>query len=305
MAQSLHPHGQMSFFEAGRKMPIAEIIMTLTAQKATLKKITLTAAALSMLGACSSLNQSGYSPEPKAYSPSAQAGPQVKQTDFWSIMTGKTRTGALQRPAAYAAQQGLGAVGPVWSDVYSGQLRAAPQPNYNFAAARAVPPAFNPHTRMIDNRRSAKTAMIRPRFKHFLDGGAPIPFSAPAPLAAPRAFSAPQNLIMPVSAAQAAASAPSAAPASVPAQMATMPSAPTPALAERQAEAQSLSYVKMGGGSQIADWQACETQAGGYFIASPNGFSVEPGFDSCMRAKGYKPEAEAQAELELAGEGAL
>jgi len=59
----------------------------------------------------------------------------------------------------------------------------------------------------------------------------------------------------------------------------------------------SLSYVKMGGGSKISDWQACEKQAGGYFNTTSTGFIVEPKFDSCMRGAGYKPESEAQAEL--------
>ncbi len=61
----------------------------------------------------------------------------------------------------------------------------------------------------------------------------------------------------------------------------------------------SLSYVKMGGGSQIADWQACEKQAGQYFQTTATGFIVDPAFDRCMRTSGYKPEAEAQSELEL------
>ena len=61
----------------------------------------------------------------------------------------------------------------------------------------------------------------------------------------------------------------------------------------------SLSYVKMGGESQISDWQACEKQAGQYFQTTATGFIVDPAFDQCMRASGYKPEAEAQSELEL------
>jgi len=59
----------------------------------------------------------------------------------------------------------------------------------------------------------------------------------------------------------------------------------------------SLSYVKMGGGSKISEWQDCEKQAGGYFIATPTGFIVDPKFDVCMRGFGYKPEAEAEAIL--------
>ncbi len=59
----------------------------------------------------------------------------------------------------------------------------------------------------------------------------------------------------------------------------------------------SLSYVKMGGGSKIADWQSCEKQAGGYYQARSDRYVVKPKFDSCMRAAGYKPEAEAEAEI--------
>lgn len=59
----------------------------------------------------------------------------------------------------------------------------------------------------------------------------------------------------------------------------------------------SLSYVKIGGGSQISDWKGCEAEAGNYFLTTASGFVVAPKFDSCMRAKGYKPEAEAEAEL--------
>ncbi len=59
----------------------------------------------------------------------------------------------------------------------------------------------------------------------------------------------------------------------------------------------SLSYVKIGGGSKIADWQACEKRAGGYYLARAGAVVIDPKFDSCMRAAGYKPEAEAEAEL--------
>lgn len=63
-------------------------------------------------------------------------------------------------------------------------------------------------------------------------------------------------------------------------------------------DSSSLSYVKMGGGSNIADWESCEATAGGYFIPSSTGFSVLPAFDRCMRERGYKSEAEAIAALE-------
>lgn len=60
---------------------------------------------------------------------------------------------------------------------------------------------------------------------------------------------------------------------------------------------QDVSYVKMGGGSDMADWQACETLAGGLFITRPDGFEVDAEFDGCMRSRGYKTEQEAQADL--------
>lgn len=69
--------------------------------------------------------------------------------------------------------------------------------------------------------------------------------------------------------------------------------------AASQETGDSLSYVKMGGGSKISDWQACEKQAGNYFIPTSSGFTVAPKFDSCMRAAGYMPEAEAQATLNV------
>lgn len=67
--------------------------------------------------------------------------------------------------------------------------------------------------------------------------------------------------------------------------------APTPV----QTDDDALSYVKIGGGSRMADWQACEAEAGGYFQMTPSGFVVEPAFDRCMRRAGYVSEAEAQA----------
>lgn len=59
----------------------------------------------------------------------------------------------------------------------------------------------------------------------------------------------------------------------------------------------ALSYVKIGGGSTMAEWQACEAQAGGYFLQTSSGFTVMPAFDSCMRGYGYITEAEAEAKF--------
>ncbi len=71
-----------------------------------------------------------------------------------------------------------------------------------------------------------------------------------------------------------------------------LPSASTAAIA---------SYVKTSGGASMADWQACQTDAGDIYLASGNSYSINPNFDHCMRAKGYLPESEAVQDMELAG----
>lgn len=50
----------------------------------------------------------------------------------------------------------------------------------------------------------------------------------------------------------------------------------------RQAE-----FVMLNGESNIADWQNCETLHRGYLYASEYDFSLNPGFEVCMRNKGY------------------
>jgi len=54
-----------------------------------------------------------------------------------------------------------------------------------------------------------------------------------------------------------------------------------------------LSFVKIGGGSDVSDWNACERQAQGVFDISGYDYRVRPGFELCMRARGYKTESEA------------
>jgi hypothetical protein len=83
--------------------------------------------------------------------------------------------------------------------------------------------------------------------------------------------------------------APEYAPAYAPAQMAE--AAPN--------STDDISFVKIGGGSNMNDWLSCEAEAGGFIRVTQNGYLVDPGFESCMRAKGYKPESEAAAELNL------
>jgi len=58
-------------------------------------------------------------------------------------------------------------------------------------------------------------------------------------------------------------------------------------------EGDELSYVKIGGGSSMADWKNCEQSAGGYFTPTPTGYRLNAQFDRCMRAKDYIAESEA------------
>lgn len=62
---------------------------------------------------------------------------------------------------------------------------------------------------------------------------------------------------------------------------------------------QDISFVKMGGGSNMQDWVTCEAQAGGFVQVLQEGYLIEPRFESCMRAKGYKPESEVADQLSL------
>ena len=61
---------------------------------------------------------------------------------------------------------------------------------------------------------------------------------------------------------------------------------------------QNASYVKTGGGANMADWQACQTKAGNIYLAAGNSYIINPKFDACMRAHGYLPESEAVARLQ-------
>ena len=60
-----------------------------------------------------------------------------------------------------------------------------------------------------------------------------------------------------------------------------------------------ISFVKMGGGSNMQDWLMCEAEAGGFIRVTQAGYLIEPGFESCMRSKGYKPESEVAEQLRL------
>ena len=61
----------------------------------------------------------------------------------------------------------------------------------------------------------------------------------------------------------------------------------------------NISFVKMGGGSNMQDWVMCEAEAGGFIRVVQGGYLIDPGFESCMRAKGYKPESEVADALSL------
>ncbi len=60
-----------------------------------------------------------------------------------------------------------------------------------------------------------------------------------------------------------------------------------------------ISFVKVGGGSNMNDWVSCQQRAGHYFQMTRTGYRIDPNFENCMRSKGYKPESEAKAELNL------
>ncbi len=46
-------------------------------------------------------------------------------------------------------------------------------------------------------------------------------------------------------------------------------------------------FVKLNGESETADWQNCETRSRGYLFMSEYDFMLDPGFEVCMRNKGY------------------
>lgn len=53
-----------------------------------------------------------------------------------------------------------------------------------------------------------------------------------------------------------------------------------------------ISFVKIGGGSNMQDWVMCEAEAGGFVRVVEGGYLIDPGFERCMRTKGYVPESE-------------
>lgn len=53
-----------------------------------------------------------------------------------------------------------------------------------------------------------------------------------------------------------------------------------------------ISFIKMGGGSNMQDWLMCEAEAGAFVRVVQGGYLIDPGFETCMRTKGYTPESE-------------
>lgn len=62
---------------------------------------------------------------------------------------------------------------------------------------------------------------------------------------------------------------------------------------------QDISFIKMGGGSNMHDWLMCEAEAEGFVRVVQGGYLIEPKFETCMRARGYKPESEVADQLSL------
>ena len=267
-----------------------------------------------------------------------------------------------------------GTLSQMWSSVFTGELRRAPQADYSFSGSDATlnshllrtqvhqqpatqpvyRPQYKAHTRQVPMHDMYKTDMYKPKRRNYqpepvqevsLQPQISKPLSPENPWSRRQPSSPsldsyesfrPQNTIAaPPNTLPSAASLPprsqplmadpaierAAYPSEsfalehetpAPARQASIdnnyakadletssraPSAPQNWEAANEEIGDSLSYVKIGGGSQISDWQACEAEAGNYFLTTATGFIVAPQFDSCMRTKGYKPEAEAEAEL--------
>jgi len=54
-----------------------------------------------------------------------------------------------------------------------------------------------------------------------------------------------------------------------------------------------ISFAKVGGGSNMQDWLACEKKSGGYlYWEEGKGYALDPTFESCMRGMDYALESE-------------
>lgn len=61
---------------------------------------------------------------------------------------------------------------------------------------------------------------------------------------------------------------------------------------EMEPSTQDFSYVKLAGGSDPADWQACQNEVGAFADTANGQVRIAPAFDLCMRNRGYVPELE-------------
>lgn len=323
----------------------------ITARTKHTAAIILTTAALC---ACSSVNTQ------------AQPG-QIKHTDLWSVVTGKTLTAQHASLGKNYSKH----ANPAWSDMLSGQLRGAPEPRYEFANTRPQAPyraapqypqqqaALAPQP-SFQNVMPIRAHSPKPVFKPFLESSRPIVFHGEPQKMLPQYENTLHENVVHENVRQNVGPVPNPGPVHTMDSAMNSPmdsrqntgsahtpdtryesyknrvsEAPLPQQAmhqgfqdldtqtqepraqetqdqETQAQVpaaqdsssgESLSYVKIGGGSQIADLHFCQKQAGNYYVATAGGgFTVEPKFDRCMRSKGYKTEAEAQAELEIAAQ---
>lgn len=235
-----------------------------------------------------------------------------------------------------------GSLSHMWSNIFTGELRPAPQSHYSFGPQNMPSPQYvfgandaALNTPLLVNRLSLQAA-TKPA-AHYMP---PVSINTymrpdeispwerrrasqnlietPSPVVQPKQFNNSLEVYESPRAFQSASAAPRAAfgtPPPMSQPVVGNPAVPREAYPRQEASyqfekeqsfqaaassgADSLSYVKIGGGSQISDWEACEKRAGGYFNPTASGFTVNPSFDACMRSSGYMPEEE--AELELAG----
>lgn len=61
-----------------------------------------------------------------------------------------------------------------------------------------------------------------------------------------------------------------------------------------------IAFVKINGETDTRDWQACAEKSDGVFDTSISGFKLKSSFETCMRMRGYQPEAQAVETLKQA-----
>ena len=65
-----------------------------------------------------------------------------------------------------------------------------------------------------------------------------------------------------------------------------------PLIVAEASDPRDVAFVKVNGSSETMDWQNCETRHRGYLFMSEDDFRLDPGFEVCMRNKGYVLSAE-------------